>query len=159
MRIQGALRELGVTTLVTSAACGSDLLAINAARALGARRRIVLPYHEDWFLVDSVTDRPGRWEDLYQQVITEAKAAHDLVIVGAERGSNNAYLAANDAILSEAQRLAAEENPADPASALAGLIIWEGKSRGPDDVTDHMRQRLEDAGAKIRVVLTTLPAE
>ncbi len=153
-RIKKALSELGVTTLVSSAACGSDLLAINAARALDARRRIVLPYQEDWFLEDSVTDRPGRWEDLYEQVITEARSEHDLVVLNERRGSDDAYRAANDAILAEAQRLAREENPDDPGGALAGLIIWEGASRGPDDVTDHMRQRLAAAGATITVVLT-----
>lgn len=154
-RIKRALAKLKVATLVSSAACGSDLLAINAARALNARRRIILPYQADWFLADSVTDRPGRWEDLYQQVIGEARAAGDLLILGEKRGSDDAYRAANDAILAEAQRLAREENPDDPGSALAGLIIWEGASRGPDDVTDHMRQRLADAGATISVVLTT----
>jgi hypothetical protein len=153
-RIQKALSELGATTLVSSAACGSDLLAINAARALGARRRIVLPYQEDWFLEDSVTDRPGRWEDLYAQVIGEARASDDLLILGERRGSDDAYRAANEAILAEALRLAREENPDDPGAALAGLIIWEGASRGPDDVTDHMRQRLANAGAKIVTVLT-----
>ena len=158
MRILSALRELDVTTLVTSAACGSDLLAINAARALGARRRIILPYREDWFLEDSVTDRPGRWEDLYQQVISEGRAAGDLLILHQERGSDDAFRAANDAIISEALRLAREANPANPGAELAGLIVWEGQSRGPDDVTDHMRQRLEKAGATIRVVLTAPPA-
>lgn len=153
-RILAALDELKVTTLVTSAACGSDLLAINAARALSASRRIVLPYREDWFLEDSVTDRPGRWEDLYQQVISEAREAGDLVVLDEKRGSDDAFRAANDAIISEALRLAREENPDKPGDALAGLIVWEGKSRGPDDVTDHMKQRLEKAGATIRAVIT-----
>ncbi len=154
-RIKNTLRDLHVTTLVSSAACGSDLLAINAARALNARRRIVLPYQEDWFLEDSVTDRPGRWEDLYEQVISEARGDGDLVILGERRGSDDAYRAANEAILAEAQRLAREESPDNPGAALAGLIIWEGASRGPGDVTDHMRQRLEAAGATIATVLTT----
>ena len=156
-RIQTALRKLDATTLVSSAACGSDLLAIHAACALGVRRRIVLPYQEDWFLEDSVTDRPGRWKRLYQQAISEARAAGDLIILHERRGSDDAYRAANDAILAEAQRLARAENPDDPASALAGLIIWEGASRGPDDVTDHMRQRLAAAGAKIVTALTITP--
>jgi hypothetical protein len=153
-KIRGALEEVGATTLVSSAACGSDLLALNAARSLGIRRRIVLPYREDWFLEDSVTDRPGRWEDLYWQVIDEARASGDLIILGEQRGSDDAFRAANDAILAEAQRLARNERQEDPGAALAGLIVWEGASRGPDDVTDHMRQRLEAAGATISVTLT-----
>lgn len=154
-RTRKALAELRASTVVASAACGSDLLALDAARALGARRRIVLPYQEDWFLEDSVIDRPGNWEPLYQRLISEARAAGDLIILGQPRGSDDAFRAANDEILAEAQRLAAEESPSDPARALAGLIIWEGASRGPDDVTDHMRQRLAAAGATIATVLTT----
>lgn len=154
-RIKSVLSGFECVTLVSSAACGSDLLAIQAARALDARFRIVLPYQEDWFLADSVTDRPGMWKDLYNEVIGEASGKGDLLLLDERRGSDDAYRAANDAILAEAQRLAREEKPDDPGSALAGLIIWEGASRGPDDVTDHMRQRLADAGATISVVLTT----
>ena len=153
-KIRSALEGLGATTLVASAACGSDLLALNAARALQIRRRFVLPYQEDWFLEDSVTDRPGRWEDLYWQVIDEARASGDLILLGEPRGSDDAFRAAKDAILAEAPLLASQEHPEDPGAALAGLIVWEGASRGPDDVTDHMRQRLEAAGATISVTLT-----
>jgi hypothetical protein len=154
-RVRRALTSLAATTIVSSAACGSDLLALNAARSIGARRRIILPYQEDWFLQDSVTDRPGRWEDLYHILLDEARATGDLIVLDQPRGSDDAFRAANDAILADAQRLAAEERPTDPARALAGLIIWEGASRGPDDVTDHMRQRLAAAGATIATVLTT----
>lgn len=158
-RITTALHDLKATIVVSSAACGSDLLAIDAARKLKIRRRIVLPYQAGWFLKDSVTDRPGDWKSLYQQVIEEARQADDLVVMKEERGSDNAFRAANDTILENALRLARDENPAVPGAALAGLIIWEGASRGPDDVTDHMRQRLEAAGARIYPVISRPDAQ
>jgi hypothetical protein len=153
-RITAALKDLQATVVVSSAACGSDLLAINAARARQLRRRIVLPYQEDWFLVDSVTDRPGRWEDLFAQVMSEAREAGDLIVLSEPRGSDDAYRAANDRILAEALDLARAENPENSGAALAGLIVWEGAPRGPDDLTDHMRRHLEAAGARIVPVIS-----
>lgn len=153
-RIASALRRMGATTTVSAAACGADLLALSAARALGLRRRIILPYCAEWFLVDSVTDRPGRWKSLYESLIAEARASGDLIELDYARGSDEAFLAANDAIIGEAQRLASEESRREPASALGGLIIWEGAPRGPDDITAHMKQRLEAGGAKVEQALT-----
>ena len=41
-RVEDTLRRSGATTLVSSAACGADLVALEAAGALGIRRRVVL---------------------------------------------------------------------------------------------------------------------
>ena len=151
--IKAALRRMGATTIVSSAACGADLLALDAARALGLRRRIILPYRAEWFLADSVTDRPGRWKFLYETLIAEARASGDLVTLTFPRGSDDAFRAANETILSEAQRLARQESRRNPA-ALGGLIVWEGAPRGPDDITAHLKERLEQAGARMEQALT-----
>lgn len=45
--------------VVASAACGSDLLALDAASAIGIRTRIVLPFAPEVFRETSVVDRPG----------------------------------------------------------------------------------------------------
>lgn len=153
-RISAALLRLHATVVVSSAACGADLLTLAAAHALSVHRRIILPYREDWFLADSVTDRPGRWKGLYCALIEEARASGDLVVLNYPRGSDAAFRATNEMIVSEAQRLARRESRRDPAAALAGLIIWEGASRGPDDITAHLKERLEQAGAHIEQALT-----
>ncbi len=51
-----------VSTLVCSAACGADLLALEVAGDLGLRRRIVLPFERDRFREISViyTSRANR---------------------------------------------------------------------------------------------------
>jgi hypothetical protein len=152
--IMAALRRMGASTIVSSAACGADLLALDAARALGLRRRIILPYRAEWFLADSVTDRPGRWKTLYETLIEEARTSGDLVTLTFPRGSDDAFRAANETILSEAQRLARQESRRNPAAALGGLIIWEGAPRGPDDITAHLKERLEQAGARVEQVVT-----
>lgn len=153
-RITVALQRLHTAVVVSSAACGADLLTLAAARALGLRRRIILPYREDWFLADSVTDRPGRWKALYCALIEEARASGDLIVLRGKRGSDEAFRAANARILREAQRLARGESPTNPSAALAGLIVWEGAPRGPGDVTAHLRDALAQAGAHIEQALT-----
>jgi hypothetical protein len=152
--VTSALRRLGATVIVSSAACGADLLTLEAARALGLRRRIILPYRAEWFLADSVTDRPGRWKALYEALIAEARASGDLITLKFPRGSDDAFRAANERILSEAQRLAQRAARRDRAAALGGLIIWEGAPRGPDDVTADLKQQLEQAGAQVEQTLT-----
>jgi len=161
-RIAAALQRLDATAVVTSAACGADLLALDAARHRGMRRRVILPYAEEWFLEDSVVDRPGRWAGAFRAQCAAARAAGDLVVLGEARGSDDAYRAANEAIVAEAQRLAAGASPADPAAALATLIVWEGSPRGPDDITAHLRERMRRLGARVVEVSTVrrpAPAE
>lgn len=153
-RIRAALRRMGATTTVSSAACGADLLTLAVARELGLRRRIVLPYCAEWFLEDSVTDRPGRWKSLYVSLIADARASGDLIELDCARGSDEAFRSANETILREALRLARQASPRTPAEALGALIVWEGASRGPDDITDHLKQRLEAAGADVEQAIT-----
>ncbi len=137
-RIGAALRHLDATAVVASAACGADLLALDAAVRRGVRRRVILPYAEEWFFEDSVLDRPGRWAGAFR----------------AQRGSDDAFRAVNEAIVAEAQRLAAGASPADPAAALAALIVWEGSPRGPDDLTAHLLERMRRLGARVDQVAT-----
>jgi len=151
-RILAALKRLHATVVVSSAACGADLLTLAAARSLGIRRRIILPYRADWFLADSVTDRSDDWTTLYHSLIEEARASGDLVILNYPRGSVETFRAASDAILEEAQRLARQVSRSNPSAALAGLIVWEGMSRGPDDLTAHMKDQLEWLGGRIEQV-------
>jgi hypothetical protein len=149
-----ALDRLQATTVVCAAACGADLLTLQAARERGLRRRIILPYRAEWFLVDSVTDRPGRWQSLYWSLIEEARADDDLVTLDFPRGSDDAFRSAYAMIISETLRLARQVARRQPAAALGGLIVWEGAPRGPDDVTANLKERLEQAGARIEVALT-----
>jgi hypothetical protein len=161
-RISAALQRLDATAVVASAACGADLLALDAAGRRGLRRRVILPYAEKWFLEDSVVDRPGRWAGAFRATCAAARAAGDLVLLGEARGRDDAFRAVNEVIAAEALRLAAGAAPADPAAALAALIVWEGSPRAPDDLTAHLRERMRLLGAHIVEVFTVrrlAPAE
>ena len=74
--VAGAIRSLlisrNVTTVVASAACGADLIALREAGSLGLRRRVVLPVSPKAFRVSSVMDRSDAgidWGALFDQTI------------------------------------------------------------------------------------------
>lgn len=133
--ISELFRKHQVSTLVCSAACGADLLALDAAGELGLRRRIVLPFERDRFREISVTDRPGNWGALFDSICNEVEAAGDLVILHKSDQDEAAFLAANQAIINEAQSLASSTNKHRTGEnsfedKILAVIVWDGKARG-----------------------------
>src|SRR5579864_5088458 len=74
--------------LVCSAACGSDLLALEQAELLGLRRRIILPFPPDRFRQTSVVDRPGDWGLMFDRLVAAAESAGDLIVLSANDGAD-----------------------------------------------------------------------
>ena len=148
-RLTALLRAEQSDALVCSAACGADLIALEAAGALGLRRRIVLPFAPERFRATSVTDRPGDWGPRFDRIIDEIRANGDLVVLGLDEGDDAAYAVANEAILSEAEALAGGE----PAQVVA-IIVWEGRSRGAGDLTEAFATLARARGHPVRAVLT-----
>ncbi|HEY3991544.1 MAG TPA: hypothetical protein VGM01_01580 [Ktedonobacteraceae bacterium] len=141
-QIQTLLKENQATALVSSAACGADLLALEAAGQLGIRRRIILSFEPELFRSTSVTDRPGDWGKLYDRIINEVEAVGDLVLLHEKTDDAATYIRANQAILDEAQQLAREaalEADTETDNLLA-VLIWEGQSRGEGDITAAFRE-------------------
>jgi len=138
-RIRSFLQANPAALLISSAACGADLIALEEADAMGLQRRIVLPFHPQRFRVTSVTDRPGNWGVLYDRVVEEAQRKGELVILGCEDESA-AYTAVNQAILDEAERLAR-----DSSDETVAMVVWDGLPRGEEDYTkafaDEARRR------------------
>src|SRR5579863_868248 len=129
-RVRAVLVEKGVAGVVSAAACGADLIVLAEAISLGLRSRIVLPYSPQRFRETSVVDRPGEWGPVYDRVIEEAESHGDLVVIP-ETADDGAYAAANEAILDEAIAVAARLN-----QRAAAVLVWDGVSRGGDDVTE-----------------------
>jgi hypothetical protein len=139
--------------VVASAACGSDLLALDAASVLGIRTRVILPFAPDVFRQTSVVDRtePAYWDSLYKRLIAEARERGDLIVLNRDRNDPRAYVAANQAIIAEALLAASKQAP--PARPIA-LIAWEGAPRGEDDATEDFRRAALKRGFAIEQVST-----
>lgn len=149
--VRAALRELmreeALGLLVCSAACGSDLLALDAAFELGVRCRVVIPYAQTEFRRTSVTDRPGDWGPLYDRVIARVALTGDLVVLSGSPSDARAYTQANEAIVRQAVSAAL------PGHALA-ILVWEGRPRESEDATAEFQQLAIRAGMLERTVLT-----
>lgn len=135
--IRGLLAREDVDLLVTSAACGADLLGLQAAEELGVRVRIVLPFDVERFRQQSVTDRGGRWGSIYDDLVGRAAARGDLIVREHPEGVD-AFAANNREVLREA----------DAAGAGRGIaiLVWDGEASGPEDATADLARRAEGAG-------------
>ncbi len=150
-RIADRLRSAGATAVVAAGACGADLLAHQAARALGLRSRVVLPFEPARFRATSVVDRPGDWGPVFDEVCNTAAAAGDLVLMKGSGEVHTAYAAANGALLDEAADLAHVASP--PAAPLA-LVIWEEAPRGDGDLTADFAAGAQARGWTVEAVPT-----
>lgn len=136
-----------VTALVSSAACGADLIAITVARERAMPFRIVLPYNECLFRETSVVDRPGHWGPVFDSAVAVARAHDDLVVVGSAEG-DEAYIRTNEVMFDEGLRLASTS----AQDGCLALVVWDDSRRGSDDVTGHF----VDQAALRNVPLSTI---
>jgi hypothetical protein len=148
-RIRRHLERLTARTLVCSAACGADLVALDAAGELGLRRRVVLPFAEGRFRETSVIDRGAEWGALFDRVLAELLAKNDVVTLESVADDAAAYVAANTRILDEAQSAAAT------AEDVVAVLVWEGESRGEDDLTEAFGREARLRGLPVVHVLTS----
>lgn len=126
-RIKGLLGERNPQAVVCSAACGADLLLLQVAGEMQIEQVVLLPSEPEVFRKSSVTDRPGNWGELYDRVLKTARVE----ILKLPEGQEG-YLETNLKLLDRARQLA-RQNGVDAEA----VVIWDGISRGPDDVTAH----------------------
>lgn len=144
-RIRQVLDDLGAKAMVCSAACGADILALEAAGDAGLRRRVVLPFLPALFRETSVADRAGDWGERYDLLMGDVELAQ----LNFEPGDETAYAAANHAIFDEAMALAA-----DLDQGVTAVIVWNGISRGEGDLTAAFRSEAAQRGLPAVEVLT-----
>ena len=149
-RLRLLFAEHEADALVCAGACGADLLALDAAGALGMRRRLVLPFDRARFRAASVTDRADEltdWGALFDEV-ADALPPEDVVVLDGEAVEEDAYAATNHAILDEAEALAGE------AGAVRVVIAWEGAPRGDGDHTAAFATAAHARGLPVEEVPT-----
>ena len=147
-----ALRPSG---LVCSAACGADLLALEAASNAGIPCRIVLPFSAGRFRKTSVTDRaePDYWGALYDRLVAQAAGQGNLIELEGARPDDEAFARANDTIVREAQTWAARNAPSG-RTRLVALLVWDGLARASGDATDQFGKLAAAAGFDCETILT-----
>lgn len=147
-RVRALLHASAATIMISSAACGADLIALSEARQLGLGFRIILPFARDRFRISSVTDRPGNWGPVYDDIVDEAVASGTLHVLD-EASDESAYRAVNEAILATAMALMNELR--QPASA---VLVWDGASKSDADITGHFAIAAKRRGLPVLEVPT-----
>jgi hypothetical protein len=148
-RIAALMTATQTTTLVCSAACGADLLALEAAHALAIDYYIVLPFSEHRFRTTSVIDRPGEWGPIFDRAIERADAMEKLFILDLPEADDGSYLAVNRAILGQARVLARSI-----AQPLEAVLVWDGQPRDGLDISAAFGEEARSLGIPLREVST-----
>ena len=160
-QVEAVLREQRVTLVVSSAACGADVIVLELARRLGICFRIVLPSAPEQFRTSSVVDRPSSanwdWGVLYDQLVESAGKVGDLKILEGTPQGQLGYEAVNHALVREAITLGEQQSGRAGGHGLVqvrALMIWDGQPRGPQDLTLHFAEEARAQGLPILEILT-----
>jgi len=148
-RLRSLFAARNAAVLVSSAACGADLLALEAAESQHMKRRIVLPFPRDVFRRTSVVDRPGEWGTIYDRVLDKVENENGLVVLGCSEDDPSAYTATNHTILDEAVSLAHQQR-----LGVAAVVVWDQQSRGPDDITEQFSKEASRRNIEVLSIST-----
>ena len=144
-RIRAALERLAAGTLVCSAACGADQLALEVAGALGLRRRVILPFAESKFRQTSVIDRGAEWGAPFDRTMAELRASNGVVTLKDAGSDADSYTAANDVILDEAEALGRAGG-----AAVVAMLVAERES-AYDGIEDSFAHEAKQRAAHDRL--------
>ncbi|MDP3960222.1 MAG: hypothetical protein Q8Q26_09230 [Pseudorhodobacter sp.] len=144
--IAAVLAERKIVRLVCAAACGADILALEACEAQAIPATIILPFSVAVFREVSVIDRPGDWGPRFDHVIARARAHSDLIELGYAETDQHAFDKANREIVARVSALGADEHLA--------ILVWNGVARGEKDATADLADRARAAGFQIVEVST-----
>lgn len=145
-RITSLFEDSGAGTIVSSAACGSDIIALEIADRLGLDRYVVLPFDPASFRETSVVDRPGDWGSRYDAVLRSLPGDH-LTVLRLAKGSG-AYDRTNNSILDLAVDLAGR------AGTVLAVVAWNGTPREDGDFTAQFAERARARGFDVAEVDT-----
>jgi hypothetical protein len=148
-RIQDFFRERKVEILVSSAACGADLLAQKAARELGIEQHLILPFGRGKFRETSVTDRPGDWGELFDEILDEAERQGNLTVLeGFEDDEENGYSAVTTELLKHAKSLRSKNKK------ILGVAVWDGEPKSKSDETASFIEQAKMMGFEVEPIST-----
>lgn len=148
-RLRAFFSSNTISTLVCSAACGIDLLALNIARDLNITRKIILPFAPDVFKIKSVDDCVGDWTSFFENLLMVSDSNAELVVLNSRDDDRQAYEKTNVEILGTAEKLAHLQNEKKIA-----LVAWDGKSRGTDDASAHFLNEAKNRKFTIKEINT-----
>lgn len=150
-RLSELFRSEAPSALVCSAACGADLLALDAAGKFGVRRHIILPFERVRFRKTSVTDRPGDWGNLFDKICDEVEREGNLTALENFEDEAKAYSAVTREFLKKAESL---RSSVENKEEIITVIVWEGKARDERDETAALAEMAKARNFVVKEILT-----
>ena len=148
-RISDWFTRNNVHTLVSSAACGADLLALAVALELGVQTHIVLPFPRHQFRALSVVDRGEHWGDVFDTILDRIEPQGDVIVLGYAPENETAYFETNHVILELAMSRGIQLD-----QTVSAVVVWDGLSRGDDDITAAFQTEAHNRGLAVEEILT-----
>jgi hypothetical protein len=139
-KITDVLSTLKPAWLISSGACGADLIALKAAGRLKIARKMILPFSAEKFRETSVVDRPGNWGILFDEICAELRKSDNLVELGFDENDEKSYLDTNTEIFSQAGRLM--------DTVIVTVVVWDQTVK-EQDATNHFRLIAVKKGLRI----------
>ena len=145
--LSARLRRYDVGFGYSSAGNGGDLIFLEAAADAGAERHIVLPYHSDAFLEDSVDVVPGTgWAARYRAALGRATAivtASEQRMLGGAMSYEYGFLLLDGMAAVRAEELETE---------LVCLAVWDGQPGDGPGGTEASVAHWRQAGRRLDIV-------
>lgn len=124
-----------VTHLISSGACGADLVAQQLAMELAIRQTLILPFDKESFRNTSVTDRGGDWGNIYDAILAQGNEKCTITVLEFAADDSAAYANTNLELIRVAKKLTSDSN-----EPLMALCLWDGIARSADDATMHFKR-------------------
>lgn len=160
VKLTTCLKNANATHLISSGACGADLLAMMAAEELLIPKTMILPFDAETFRSTSVTDRPGNWGLIYDTTVQDLKDSGQLIELNLDINDPEVYAKVNLHMLDLAQIVAEQTrlengNKNNAAERIMALIVWEGTPKDADDTTYHFLKEAQKRNFVIKEILST----
>lgn len=151
--IASELETAGATDGFASAACGGDILFLEAILARGGRVHVALPCAVEAFRKDCVDVIPGAdWAARFDRIL---ESACTVEILGEQYASDNAMASecCSRIIVGLAQRCAIEKG-----EELLAIALWDGRPGDAVGGTHSIVQFCIHQGFKVRVMMDVSPS-
>src|SRR5687767_9402842 len=106
--IKKQFKSSDAKTLISSGACGADLVAMEVAGESGIEQVMILPFDEVNLKKISVTVRPGDWQLIYEPVIEKLKKTKGLIVLDVSVEEPSAFEKTNSLIMDRAKELSVQ---------------------------------------------------
>jgi len=148
-RLHALYQQMKPKEHVSSAAAGTDLLALEAAKTYGARPLVIIPYDIQQFVEIAIRDKGEHWVRRFNLLMPWIKTEGELQNLRLSPWDNGAFAATNLALLKRAQDLS-------PEPEVLAVLVWDGRSSGGYDHSLNFKNGAEANSYRIREI-STLP--